>query len=49
MQKLIDLYNRGRTFVNPILSKNDLDEKWIKLFPELDKGQLRSYLSQICI
>jgi hypothetical protein len=49
MQKLIDLYNRGRTFLKAILTKNDLDEKWIKLFPTLDKGQLRCYLSQICM
>ena len=49
MQKLIDLYNRGLTFLNAILTKNDLDEKWVKLFPELDKGQLRCYLSQICM
>ena len=49
MQKLIDLYNSRFKFLKAIFSRNDFDDKWIKLFPTLDKGQLRCYLSQICM
>ena len=52
MQKFI---NRRCKFLKAILirianntyTRNNLDDKWIKLFPTLDKGQLRCYLSQI--
>ena len=50
MQKFI---NRRCKFLKSILiritknTRTDLDDKWIKLFPTVDKGQLTCYLSQI--
>ena len=59
MQKLRDLYNCRRKLLKVILfriTKNNtytlkkkLQDKWINLFPTIDKGDLRCYLSHVCI
>jgi hypothetical protein len=59
MQKLRDLYNYRGKFLKAILIriinkntytlKKKLQDKWINLFPTIDKGDLRCYLSHVCI
>lgn len=49
MQKLRDLYNSRRKFLKVILIRKNLEDKWINLFPTLDKGELRCYLSRMCM
>ena len=52
MQKLRDLYNCRRKLLKVILfriTKKKLQDKWINLFPTIDKGALRCYLSHVCI
>lgn len=50
MQKLRDLYNCRRKLLKVILfriTKKKLQDKWINLFPTIDKGDFRCYLSHI--
>ncbi len=49
MQKLIDFYNHRDKILKELLIRKNLDDKWIKLFPTVDKGELRCYLSRMCI
>ena len=49
MQKLRDFYKNRCKFLKVILIRKTLEDKWINLFPTVDKGDLRCYLSQICI
>ncbi len=51
MQKLRYLYNCRDTFLKVILIRitKNLQDKWINLFPSVDKGDLRCYLSHVCM
>ena len=59
MQKFRYLYNcRGKllkailiriTKNNTYTFKKNLQDKWINLFPAVDKGYLRCYLSHLCM
>ena len=49
MQKLRDFYNNRGNFLKAILIRKILEDKWINLFPIVDKGDLRCYLSHVCI
>lgn len=49
MQKLRDLYNYRRKFLKVILIRKNIEDKWINFFPIIDKGELRCYLSRMCM
>jgi hypothetical protein len=49
MQKLRDLYNCRGKFLKIILIRKNLQDKWVNFFPTVDKGDLRCYLSHMCM